>query len=57
MPQASSALTSTTVRIAQDETVKTKIDEDMYAVPDETVYADFDVDPETGEATEVTADA
>ena len=43
--------------IAQDETVKTKIDEDMYAVPDETVYADFDVDPETGEATEVTANA
>lgn len=43
--------------ITQDETVKTKIDEDMYAVPDETVYADFDVDPQTGEATEVTANA
>lgn len=41
--------------VAQDETVKTKIDEDMYAVPDETVYADFDVDPQTGEATEVKA--
>lgn len=44
--------------IAQDETVKTKIDADMYAVPDETVYdADYTVDPETGEATEVTANA
>lgn len=38
--------------ITQDETVKTKIDEDMYAVPDETVYADFEVDTETGEVME-----
>ena len=36
--------------VTQDETVKTKIDEDMYSVPDETVYADFvDVDESTGE--------
>ena len=36
--------------ITQDETVKTKIDEDMFSVPDETVYADFvDVDESTGE--------
>ena len=35
--------------ITQDETVKTKIDEDMYSVPDETVYADYVVDDETGE--------
>lgn len=38
--------------VSQDETVKTKLDEDMYAVPDETVYADFEVDAETGEVTE-----
>lgn len=38
--------------LTQDETIKTKIDEDMYAVPDETVYADFEVDAETGEVTE-----
>ena len=36
--------------VAQDETVKTKIDEDMFSVPDETVYAEFvDVDESTGE--------
>lgn len=35
--------------ITQDETVKTKIDEDMYSVPDETIYADYVVDDETGE--------
>lgn len=36
--------------VTQDETVKTKIDEDMYSVPDETVYADFiEVDESTGE--------
>ena len=36
--------------VTQDETVKTKIDEDMYSVPDETVYADFiEVDENTGE--------
>ena len=36
--------------VTQDETVKTKIDEDMYSVPDETVYADFvEVDERTGE--------
>lgn len=43
--------------ITQDETIKTKIDEDMYSVPDETIYADYDVDPDTGEATEVAPDA
>lgn len=38
--------------VTQDETVKTKIDEDMYSVPDETVYADFvEVDESTGEVT------
>lgn len=36
--------------VMQDETVKTKIDEDMYSVPDETVFADFvEVDESTGE--------
>lgn len=36
--------------VTQDETVKTKIDEDMYSVPDETVYADFvEVNESTGE--------
>ena len=43
--------------ITQDETIKTKIDEDMYSVPDETIYADYDVDPDTGEAKEVMTDA
>lgn len=35
--------------ISADETIKTKIDEDMYAVPDETIYAEGTVDQETGE--------
>ena len=34
--------------IAQDESIKTEITEDMYAVPDETIY----VNAETGEVTE-----
>ena len=39
--------------VAQDETIKTKISADMYAEPDETVYAEFvDVDAETGEVIE-----
>ena len=42
--------------ITQDEVIKTKIDEDMYAVPDETIYADFDVDSETGEVSENVAE-
>ena len=38
--------------VAQDETIKTTISSDMYAEPDETVYAEFvdvDVDETTGE--------
>lgn len=35
--------------VVQDETVKTKLDEDMYSVPDETIYAEFEVDQDTGE--------
>lgn len=36
--------------IAQDETIKTTISADMYAEPDETVYAEFiEVDKDTGE--------
>ena len=35
--------------VAQDETIKTTLDADMYAVPDETVYV---VDEDTGEVTE-----
>lgn len=36
--------------IAQDETIKTTISADMYAEPDETIYAEFvEVDKETGE--------
>lgn len=39
--------------VSADETIKTKIDEDMYAVPDETIYADvIDVDDTTGEVKE-----
>lgn len=39
--------------VAQDETIKTTISSDMYAEPDETVYAEFvDVDEETGEVNE-----
>ena len=40
--------------IAQDGTVKSAISDDMYSVPDETIYADFDVDENTGEVVEVT---
>lgn len=38
--------------VAQDETIKTTIDPDMYSVPDETVYAEFSVAEETGEVIE-----
>ena len=38
--------------VTADETVKTKIDADMYSVPDETVYATFEVNDETGEVVE-----
>lgn len=37
--------------VAQDETVKSTITDDMYSVPDETIYADYDVDDTTGEVT------
>lgn len=40
--------------VSQDETVKTTISDDMYSVPDETIYADYDVDESTGEVAEVT---
>ena len=44
--------------ITQDETIKTEIAEDMYSVPNETVYeAEFvDVDTETGEVIEDESD-
>ncbi len=35
--------------IAQDEVVKTEIAEDMYAVPNVVIEADYEVDEETGE--------
>lgn len=38
--------------VTADETTKTAIDSDMYAVPDETIYADYEVDTETGEVKE-----
>lgn len=38
--------------VAQDETIKTKIDEDMFSVPDDTIYADYTVDDATGEVKE-----
>ena len=38
--------------VTADETTKTTIDSDMYAVPDETIYADYEVDAETGEVKE-----
>ena len=40
--------------VAQDETVKTKIDADMYSVPDETVIEaeSYEVDESTGEVVE-----
>lgn len=37
--------------VAQDETVKSTITDDMYSVPDETIYADYEVDDTTGEVT------
>lgn len=44
--------------IAQDETIKTSLSPDMYAEPDETVYAEFvEVDDTTGEVKEVGTDA
>lgn len=42
--------------IAQDETIKTTISEDMYSQPDETVYAEFvEVDESTGEVIDMEA--
>lgn len=44
--------------ISQDETIKTSLSPDMYAEPDETVYAEFvEVDDATGEVKEVGTDA
>lgn len=44
--------------IAQDETIKTNISADMYAEPDQTVYAEFvDVDENTGEVIQEAEDA
>lgn len=43
--------------LTQDNTIKTQISEDMYSVPDETIYADFEVDSQTGEVKEVKIDA
>lgn len=41
--------------VAQDETIKTKIDEDMFSVPDDTIYdPEYTVDEATGEAVENT---
>ena len=42
--------------VVQDETIKNDIAADMYDVPNEYVEADFDVDPSTGEVTEVNVD-
>ena len=42
--------------VSQDETIKTEISEDMYSPPDTTIYADYEVDEDTGEATEVQQD-
>ena len=42
--------------IAQDETIKSTIDPDMYAVPDEVVY-EYEVDETTGEVIEGDSDA
>lgn len=40
--------------IAQDETIKNTISDDMYSEPDETIYADFvEVDESTGEVIEM----
>lgn len=42
----------------QDETIKTKLSDDMFDVPDETIEAEFmDVDPETGEIKEANDNA
>lgn len=42
----------------QDETIKTKLSDDMFDVPDETIEAEFmDVDPETGEIKEAKENA
>lgn len=38
--------------VTADETIKTHIDEDMYSVPDDTIYADYTVDEATGEVVE-----
>ena len=36
--------------VVQDETIKNDISEDMYSVPDETIFeADYEVDVNTGE--------
>lgn len=43
--------------IAQDETVKNTLSDDMYAVPAETIEVDYSVDESTGEVTEGAADA
>lgn len=43
--------------LTSDETIKTEISDDMYEVQDETVYADFDVDAETGEIKEAEINA
>lgn len=41
--------------VAQDETIKSKIDEDMFSVPDDTIYdPEYTVDEATGEAVENT---
>ena len=43
--------------IAQDETIKNTISEDMYSVPDDTIYAEFvEVDESTGEVIEGVSD-
>ena len=42
--------------IAQDETIKTTISEDMYSEPDETIYAEFVEVDENGEVIEAVVD-
>lgn len=39
--------------VAQDETVKTEISEDMYSVPGVVIDADYEVDEETGEVIDI----
>ena len=41
--------------VAQDETVKTEISEDMYSVPGVVIDADFEVDEETGEVIDISS--